>query len=367
MMMIVGWFVVIALLSHLLFFRLAGPIGLLDTPNERKSHVGQIPVVGGLAIVCSTLIAFFIFDISLPISENVIILAGVLFVFGVIDDRQGLSPKFRFIAQIIIAIASVFFGDLHLYFFGDIFGIGDFYLGFWGEILTVLAVVTAINAFNMIDGIDGLLAGLLLMLFVTLCFVDVQYSVFYWLFVANIMVFGCFNLGLFSTHKTKRKMFMGDSGSMLFGYLVVAILMSKSQHPGIEIRPVTVLWLICVPLMDVVAIVIRRSLKGQPLMKADREHLHHIFMRMGFSDRRALVFILFIAACFGAFGLMSESLQVSENHSFLLFLFIFACYLYFILHAWRFVRTYNWLRGKKQGKRRSNKNTKKKGKMQDAG
>lgn len=354
-MNVVGWFVAIALLSHLLFFRLAGPIGLLDSPNERKSHIGQIPVVGGLAIVFSSLSALFLFDIDLPISSNILLLAGILFFFGVIDDRQGLSPKFRFIAQIIIAVTSVFFGDLHLYFFGDIFGLGDFYLGFWGEILTVLAVVTAINAFNMIDGIDGLLAGLLLMLFTTLWFIDGQYGQFYLLLVVNVAVFTCFNLGVFSGKGKTRKMFMGDSGSMLFGYLAVAVLMSKSQHPGIEIRPVTVLWLIAVPLMDVVAIVIRRSLKGQPLMKADREHLHHIFMRMGFSDRRALVFILFIAGCFGAFGLLSEHWQISESYAFLLFLVIFAAYLYFILHAWRFVRLFNWLRAKRHNGVKSKK------------
>ncbi|MCJ8272847.1 MAG: undecaprenyl-phosphate alpha-N-acetylglucosaminyl 1-phosphate transferase, partial [Psychrosphaera sp.] len=124
-------------------------------------------------------------------------------------------------------------------------------------------------------------------------------------------------------------------------------LIAKRQHPGLFLLPVTVLWIIAIPLMYLVAIVIRRNRKKQPVMKADRDHLHHIFMRMGFSERAALLVIISIAGLFCAIGLVSEHYQINEAVMFTAFLAVFAVYLYFILHAWRFIRLFNLLQHRK--------------------
>jgi UDP-GlcNAc:undecaprenyl-phosphate GlcNAc-1-phosphate transferase len=336
--------VVSAVVSLLLLSRLAAFAGLVDIPDSRKAHIGHIPIVGGLAIVAALTVTLAVVDFAWPFNQALSLLALVLFLSGLIDDRFSLTPKLRIMIQLLVAVLTVFVGDLHLYFFGDIFGLGDFYLGFWGEILTVLAIVTAINAFNMIDGIDGLLAMLLVVVFSAMLMVDPFLFEFYLVCIAVLLVFLVFNLGLIRGAKGNGKVFMGDAGSMLFGYLVVCLLIDKSQHPGLQIRPVTVLWFIAIPLMDLVAIVIRRSRKKQPIMKADRDHLHHIFIRMGFSDRSALVFIILIAMLFAAVGLVSEMMRIDEAVMFTSFLTIFAVYLYFILHAWRFVRLFNVLK-----------------------
>ncbi|NQZ06008.1 MAG: undecaprenyl-phosphate alpha-N-acetylglucosaminyl 1-phosphate transferase [Algicola sp.] len=336
--------VVSAVVSLLLLSRLATLVGLVDIPNTRKSHIGHIPVVGGLALVVSLCATTVVFDLNWPFNPVLSLLGLVLFTFGLVDDKVGLTPKLRILVQLSVALLSVFVGDLHLYYFGDIFGYGDFYLGFWGEFLTVLAIVTAVNAFNMIDGIDGLLALLLVNVFAAMALADPGLTPLYLVFICSLLVFLVFNLGLFSTKNTNRKVFMGDAGSMMFGYLVVCLLIDKSQHPGIVIRPVTVLWIIAIPLMDLVAIVIRRNRKKQPVMKADRDHLHHIFMRMGFSERSALLVIISIAALFCAIGLASEHYQINESIMFTAFLAVFSVYLYFILHAWRFIRLFNVLK-----------------------
>ena len=322
---------VTASISLLLCARLAGPAGLMDVPNSRKAHVGHIPVVGGLAMVLSMPLMLWLGDIAWPFNPVIALLALVLFVSGLVDDKIGLAPGLRFCIQLAVALLTVFVGDLHLYFFGDIFGYGDFYLGIWGELLAVLAIITAVNAFNMIDGIDGLLGMLLLVAIGGLWYTDASMDGFYLLCCVWLGVFLLFNLGLLSD---KRKVFMGDAGSMLFGYLVVCLLIDKSQHPNVEIRPVTVLYLLAVPLMDLVAIVIRRNRKKQPIMKADRDHLHHIFMRMGMSDRRALAFIILVAVFMATAGLAGEIYKVDEALMFSWFLTLFAFYLYFILHAW---------------------------------
>lgn len=338
--------VIFALVSIMSLVKLAPVTGLVDIPDSRKSHAGRIPVVGGLAIAISMGLVVYFTSLEWPFSAAISWLGLVLFLSGLIDDRVALAPKLRFVVQVVVAVLTVFVGDLHLYFFGDIFFVGDFYLGFWGELLTVLAIVTAINAFNMIDGIDGLLAMLLINVFAAMLITDPGLYQFYVVMIAMLCVFLLFNLGIVSSKNNSRKIFMGDAGSMMFGYLVVCLLIEKSQHPGIEIRPVTVLWVIAVPLMDLVAIVIRRVRKKQPIMKADRDHLHHIFMRMGLSDRRALVGIMLLAVIFSCIGLVCEYYQVNESLMFLAFLGVFGLYLYFILHAWRIVRIVNLMKHK---------------------
>lgn len=336
--------VIFAVSSIVSLSKLAPVTGLVDIPDSRKAHTGHIPVIGGLAIVISMALVVSFTSLKWPFSVEISLLGLVLFLSGLVDDRVALAPKFRFIVQLVVAILTVFIGDLHLYFFGDIFFVGDFYLGFWGELLTVLAIVTAINAFNMIDGIDGLLALLLVNVFVAMMIADPALYEFYVVMITLLCVFLMFNLGIFSSKAHSRKIFMGDAGSMMFGYLVVCLLIDKSQHPGLEIRPVTVLWIIAVPLMDLVAIVIRRVRKKQSVMKADRDHLHHIFMRMGFSDTKALIGIISLAVAFSIIGLVSEFYALNESFIFLAYLTLFGLYLYFILHAWRIVRIINMMK-----------------------
>ncbi len=336
--------VICTVISILSLSKLAPVTGLVDIPDSRKNHRGRIPVIGGLAIAISLCVVLLLSTLKWPFSLEVSLLGLVLFLSGLIDDKVALAPKLRIMVQVAVAILTVMVGDLYLMFFGDIFFVGDFYLGFWGKLLTVLAIVTAINAFNMIDGIDGLLALLLINVFAVLLINDPGMYDFYFVVITLLSVFLAFNLGLFSTRQNSRKIFMGDAGSMMFGYFVVCLLIDKSQPPGIEIRPVTVLWIIAIPLMDLVAIVIRRILKKQPLMKADREHLHHIFMRMGLSDRRALAGITALAMLFSSIGLLGERFHANESLMFIAFFIMFAVYLYFILHAWRIVRIVNLMK-----------------------
>ncbi|MFT4929177.1 MAG: UDP-GlcNAc:undecaprenyl-phosphate GlcNAc-1-phosphate transferase [Phenylobacterium sp.] len=338
--------IISTIVAILLLSRLASTIGLVDIPDGRKSHIGQIPLIGGMAIVASMAVMVWLFGIEWPFNTVVTALAFLLFLFGLVDDRMDLSPRLRFFVQVGVAVLTIYAGDLHLYYFGNIFYVGDFYLGFWGELLTGLAIVTAINAFNMIDGIDGLLALLLINVFVCIGIIGDGLSEFEITSIILLAVFLLFNLGLLTSKRDCRKVFMGDAGSMMFGYLVVCLLIDKSQQPAVEIRPVTVLWMIAIPLMDLVAIVIRRIRKKQPVMKADRDHLHHIFIRIGFSDLSALVVILGVAAVFSAVGIISEIMQLSEFVMFISFISIFLVYLYFILHAWKFVRLFNVLQNR---------------------
>lgn len=133
---------------------------------------------------------------------------------------------------------------------------------------------------------------------------------------------------------------MGDSGSFLIGFTIVWLLIHSSQSISNEVqailmKPVTALWLIAVPLMDMAMVMLRRLRKKQSPFKADRLHLHHICMRLGLSSRQTLAFITFWALLFAAFGILGQVFQVHEHVMLILFLLAFTCYVFIISYIWR--------------------------------
>ncbi|BDU38852.1 hypothetical protein TUMSATVNIG3_33700 [Vibrio nigripulchritudo] len=223
------------------------------------------------------------------------------------------------------------------------FGIGNiiFESPLLSLFITTLAVIGAINAFNMVDGIDGLLGGLSIVTFgaiAILLSLDSQHNLAYLclVIVVAMIPYICMNLGLLGR---TRKVFMGDAGSMLIGFSVIWILLSASQNSREAgetlIRPVTALWLIAVPLMDMVAIMFRRIRRGDSPFKPDREHLHHIFQRMGLGPKQTLVTICSIAMLYASFGIYGETANISEAIMFGLFVTCFVIYSITLAYIWK--------------------------------
>ena len=137
----------------------------------------------------------------------------------------------------------------------------------------------------------------------------------------------------------KHKIFMGDAGSMLIGFNVIWLLIYGSQSMAdinqISFTPVTALYIIAIPLMDMVAIMARRIRKGQSPFIADRDHLHHVFMRAGFSSTATLIIITVIAVILALIGIAGNLLVVPDYIMFVFFLLIFSIYNYLIKHSWK--------------------------------
>ncbi|MEI8641063.1 hypothetical protein P4S68_07910 [Pseudoalteromonas sp. Hal099] len=149
------------------------------------------------------------------------------------------------------------------------------------------------------------------------------------------------NLGLVGR---KRKVFMGDAGSMMIGFTVIWLLIGASQNPGSPmIRPVTALWLIAVPLMDMVAIMIRRIKQKNPRLSQTREHLHHICQRIGCSPMQTLALICLIASIFSGIGMLGEVYNIPEYYMFYSFLVVFSLYLYALAN---YCKVINYIRCK---------------------
>ncbi|MBJ2145491.1 UDP-N-acetylglucosamine--undecaprenyl-phosphate N-acetylglucosaminephosphotransferase [Vibrio sp. IB15] len=334
-------------LSFLFFFsfatifimrKFAKKVGLVDKPNARKLHDGAIPLVGGLSICISLLYFLFNNPNILPHTELYAACILILVSVGVLDDKYDISFKLRFAVQAGLSVIMMVVGDIELITIGDVFGTGDVItLGWFGFLVTIFAVVGAINAFNMVDGIDGLLGGLSIVTFGGLgimLYFDGQHNLAYicLVLVVTIVPYILLNLGAFGR---KRKVFMGDAGSMLIGFTVIWLLLLSSQNGSKPpLRPVTALWLIAIPLLDMAAIMIRRIKRGDSPFKPDREHLHHIFQRLGLSSTQTLIVISSIASVFAAIGISAEMLNIPEYVMFYAFVACFAVYLLLLSNIW---------------------------------
>ena len=134
---------------------------------------------------------------------------------------------------------------------------------------------------------------------------------------------------------------MGDAGSMFMGLTVMWLLVLGSQAQGTQVasfRPVTALWIIAIPLMDMLAIMVRRIRKGCSPFKADNGHLHHICMRIGLSSRQSLWVISLLAVLLAFTGILGEYFLVKESIMLMLFVIAFILYSYTLQHAWKFTR-----------------------------
>lgn len=336
-------FIFFSSLAFLFILRkIAKAVGLVDQPNERKHHAGQVPLIGGISI-CLVIIQYLNSNPAIiPHSTLYGLCICLLTTIGALDDKYDISFKLRFFVQGFLSIVMMYFADITLLSLGDILGTGQTELGKFGYVVTMLAVIGAINAFNMVDGIDGLLGGLSCVTFGslgTLLWLNDNTSLAYFCLIicTATLPYILFNLGAFGK---KRKVFMGDAGSMLIGFTVIWLLLISSQdNTTATMRPVTALWLIAIPLMDMTAVMMRRIKRKSSPFKPDREHLHHIFQRIGLNSTQTLIVICAIALLLSSVGMLGEYFAIPESTMFYAFLFCFAFYIWFINSIGKFSDT----------------------------
>ena len=317
---------VVTLITLIVYRKYAPSLGLLDKPNERKLHTGNIPLVGGVSI-CTALVLYLALFHLIPHTGIYTLCIIIITVIGALDDKHDLSFKVRLFVQALLSLVMMFAADMSLSNLGNMFGFGEVNLFLFGYILTIFAVVGAINAFNMVDGIDGLVGGLSIVTFALMGFMFsikgfAQIALFCFALVACIVPYLLFNLGFF---KEKRKVFMGDAGSMMLGFTVVWVLLLGTQQAETKaFNPVTALWLIALPLMDMAATMIRRMLSGDSPFHPDRKHYHHVLQDYGYSKKITLCIMTAQAAGLGLVGVVADIQQLSEPVMFYGFLFAFA-------------------------------------------
>ena len=329
-----------AFLAIKLFKPIAVDVGLVDKPNARKHHDGQIPLIGGISIFAAVLAASLLW-LPNTLELRMYLIASAMMVFiGALDDKYDLKVRIRIVGQIIIASLMIYGVGGYIANLGDLFGFGEINLGPLGIIFTYFAIIVVINAYNMVDGIDGLIGSLSLNTFTAIAILFLisgnnDYLSYPLMLATAMLPYLLFNLGFFKKHTNK--IFMGDAGSMFIGLSVIWLLSMGTQGENASFRPVTALWICAVPLMDMLAIVMRRYRKGKSPFKPDRDHLHHILQRAGLSSRQTLVAITIFSVFMSLLGVLGEYFQVPESIELVLFVVIFILYNKYARHfSWKY-------------------------------
>ena len=309
---------------------MARSFGLLDLPGSRKHHSGAIPLTGGMAVFLTILLGSIILGIQ-PYSTNMMVIATGVFIVGVFDDCRQINATVRLFIAFGSGVTLATFGGIVIVNTGNLLAMGDIPLLILAIPLTALAVAGLSNAYNMIDGIDGLAASTILLPLLILYGLALTaghpMANALLLMVVPLFVFLVFNLG--PNNRLFPKIFLGDGGSVTLGFLVTASLVYFSQGENALILPVTALWLVTVPLMDMIATMLRRWRKGHKLMDADRSHLHHTLMTIGFNPRQTLALMVGYAALCACLGIVLEG--GPESVSLLLYTLLFIGHCVFVL------------------------------------
>lgn len=283
---------------------LARRLGLVDKPDGRKHHRGRIPLIGGLCFFIGTLVGLSYLG-YLDRFVTSLVAGGVLIVLiGVVDDFAGLSVKSRLFAEagivaLVIVASGYYVDDLGLSLPGN-----ALQLGMLGVPVTIVAVIGLINAFNMLDGIDGLAASMAMVSIAAILFFDhVTWSVpsvvlLLQVLFAALVPYLFVNLGW----PDGRKIFMGDAGSTLIGFLLAWSVIFLSHRSVGRLAPVDVLWCIAIPVMDTLGVMYRRIRAGRSPFKPDRLHLHHLMLDAGLPPRLTLIAIVVAAGALAMLG-----------------------------------------------------------------
>lgn len=275
--------------------KLAVRIGAVDQPNHRKVHQHVMPRLGGLAIFIGFALVYFFLMPFNKLSIGLFLGGLIIVILGILDDKYEISPKSKLIGQILAAFTVVGFG-LEVHFFNLPFEQGQWILGWLAIPMTIFWIVGVTNAVNLIDGLDGLAAGVsgiatAVMLVMAIIMGNVFVAIYCAILLGSIFAFLFFNF-------YPAKIFMGDTGALFLGFNLAALSLLGFKQVTL-VSFVIPLLILGVPLSDTFFAIIRRIVNQQPISTADKNHLHHCLLALGFGHRKTVLIIYIISIAFG--------------------------------------------------------------------
>jgi UDP-GlcNAc:undecaprenyl-phosphate GlcNAc-1-phosphate transferase len=285
---------------------------LTDKPGGRKHHTGEIPLVGGIAMMIAMIISLAA-SVEAASYWHYLLPAAILVIVGAVDDRRSIGASARLAVQVCAALIMMLGGDLYLHDIGDPFGRGILGLGHMAIPLSVVITLTVINAYNFVDGIDGLAASMALIALSAGAIatgLTAPTAAIAAVACGAILGFLPFN---FPSHRNHRlRAFMGDAGSTLLGFSVVWFTITISQGDARSLSPVAALWFALMPLADFFSCFVRRIARGKLPLRPGREHFHHMLMRAGLSGRQVLGVLVGFGVFYAAVGLIGVGLELPD-------------------------------------------------------
>lgn len=316
--------------------QVAPRLKLVDVPGGRKEHLAPTPTVGGLAIV-ATLAAGHLL-MPRPLVPFAYVLGAVIVALvALADDLFNLSAAPRLLAQVAAAIFMIYGAGVVLRTVGDIIGWRP--LGLWALAvpLTVFATAAVINATNMIDGVDGLAGSVG---FVALAWFAYAASASglqdqaRFAFILCCAIFGFLLMNFPLPFRERPVAFLGDVGSTAIGFAITWFAIDLTQGPGRSLTPIAALWVAALPLADGLSMIIRRVRDGRSPFAADREHIHHLLLELGFSPRETTFTLALFATALGGIGVGGWQLGVPEPPMFFAAVLGFLYYHRKVSRAW---------------------------------
>ncbi|UPT76803.1 undecaprenyl/decaprenyl-phosphate alpha-N-acetylglucosaminyl 1-phosphate transferase [Sulfurovum sp. XGS-02] len=318
----------ISLLSSIFLTSLAGMVllmifakrvGLIDIPNERSVHKKPIPRGAGVAFVMAIVITLFLFDLGhLKTYYYIYAAIGLVFVAGVWDDLQNISPKVKFIF-IFFSSLILYLNDVAIFSLGTYLGYEIILPGWLVFPFTFFAIAGYTNALNLMDGLDGLAASISIVILVTFLAIGLVHGDAFIILLSSCFIVTLLAFLLFNWNPAK--VFMGDSGSLSLGMVISILGIQSTQY----ITPISILFIVALPVLDTFIVMIRRMQRHISPFHADKNHMHHFLFNVKGDIRYTVIILAMMQMIFSIIGYQVS--QASDFLSLILFILLFSIYL----------------------------------------
>ena len=295
--------------------RLARRLGAVDHPSGRRIHVEPTPRLGGLALLAGFLAPVLLF---LPVStgSRAIVLGALLIaLLGAADDIWGLGPFVKLAGQLACAAVPVAAGITIDHLTLPFLGAGD--LGPAQYPITLLWFVALVNMINFTDGMDGLAAGVSGLGATTFAIIAASLGRADPAIMAAALAGACAAFLVFNFHPAK--VFMGDSGSMLLGFVIAGVAVDGVMKSAAAVAVVVPLIVLAIPILDTSFVVMKRLKYKLPVYGADRSHFHHRFFTIGWGQRKTVLALYGWCALMGSVAVAMRFVPYSDGHGHLQF------------------------------------------------
>jgi len=310
--------------SKLAFF-----IGAIDVPKDnRRVHDKPTPKLGGVGIFAAFLFGYMIFGQQNQIMNSILIASFIIVFNGFIDDIKTLKAGYEFIGQLLAAIVITFYGGLLLQNV-TLFGF-NMEFGLLSYPITIFFILGCTNVIKLIDGIDGLSSGISSIFYLTIGIIAFfQGRIESLEIILTFIMLGA-TLGFLLHNFNPAKLFAGESGSQFMGFMiaVISLLGFKGTLLTSLIVPISI---IAIPILDTLFAIIRRIINGKPIFEGDKDHMHHQFLKMNFSQRTTVLIIYFINSLF---SLVSIFYALNNSKAaIILYIILLILVMWFVLHT----------------------------------
>ncbi len=279
-----------------LAMRLAHRVGALDQPSDRRIHREPTPRLGGLALLAGFLVPVLYFLPEDAAARALVVGAVLITLLGAADDIWGLSPAVKLGGQVACAAIPVAAGLTIDHITLPLLGAGD--LGIAQYPITVLWFVALVNMINFTDGMDGLASGITGLGATTFAILAASLGRADPAIVAAALAGACAAFLIYNFHPAR--VFMGDAGSMLLGFVIAGVAVSGVMKSAAAIAFVAPLIILAIPILDTSFVILKRLKYGLPVYNADRSHFHHRFFTIGWGQRKTVLALYAWCALMGA-------------------------------------------------------------------